>query len=68
MPEPLSAEAAVLHAVIEEDPDHARYLLATQFSGPELAAFYHQLGELGALVAREHQARGPHATELEVRL
>lgn len=58
-PRPLSAEAAFLHAVIEEDTDHARHLL-TEFSGEELTTLYHQLGEAGALVSAEHEARGPH--------
>ena len=59
-PRPLSAEAAILHAVIEEDPDHAKALLA-DFSGEELVTLYHQLGEAATLVAAEHEARGPHA-------
>lgn len=63
---PLSAEAAVLHAVIEGQTELAKALL-TQFSGAELVALYHQLGEAGALVAAEHQARGPHTTRLEPR-
>lgn len=63
-PRPLSAEAAFLHAVIEEDTEYARRLL-TDFSGAELATLYQQLGEAGALVAAEHQARGPHTQPLE---
>lgn len=57
---PLSQEAAALHAVIEGRPEHARETLR-RMSGAELVTLYHQLGELGELVAAEHQARGPHA-------
>ena len=57
---PLSSEAAALHALIEGRPEHARETLR-RFSGAELVTFYHQLGELGAMVSAEHEARGPHA-------
>lgn len=56
----MSAESEILHALIEEEPGRARALLAA-FSGAELVTFYQQLGELGALVAAEHEARGPHS-------
>lgn len=59
---PLSQETAALHAVIEGRPDHARETLR-RMSGPKLATLYHQLGELGALVAAEHDARGPHPAD-----
>jgi hypothetical protein len=59
---PLSQEAAALHAVVEQRPDHARETLR-RMSGPELAALYHQLAELGTLVAAEHEARGPHPAD-----
>lgn len=59
MPQPPSAEAAVLHAVIEEDKPRVHDLL-TQFTGPELVCFHHQLGLLIDLVTIEHQQRGPH--------
>jgi hypothetical protein len=64
-PRPLSAEAAFLHAVIEEDPDHAKALLK-DFSGSELVVLYRVLGEAGEMVAAEHQARGPHASGMEL--
>lgn len=57
---PLSAEAAVLHSLIEGRPEHAREYLR-RFSGSELVALYRVLGEAGEMVAAEHQARGPHA-------
>ena len=59
MADALFQEAAVLHAVIEEDKPRVHELLS-QFSGAELVTFYHQLGLLIDLVTIEHQQRGPH--------
>lgn len=63
---PLSLEAAALHAVIEDDTAHARHLLA-RLSGGELVSLYHQLDNLRDLVTSEYNARGPHHTPLEAR-
>lgn len=57
---PLSSKTAALHTVIEGRPDDTREYLR-RMSGTELVDLYRSLGELGELVAAEHQARGPHA-------
>lgn len=59
--EPLSAEAAFIHAVIEDDLATAKDLLTGWLAG-ELSTFYDQLSQAQALLAAEREARGPYST------